>query len=105
MDNGKPRMDTMTEVIDEFRSKGYDQDWYAEDGALTGGSCGKHHAPAEMTVDHIARFEGESDPGDEQILFALTCPCGCKGLYTPAYGPYASEDDITVVQGLPSEDR
>ena len=40
-----------------------------------------------MTVERVLRFEGQSDPDDEVILFALSEPDGRKGLYSTQYGP------------------
>ena len=50
-----------------------------------------------MRIEEIVRFEGASDPGDESILFALSCPCGHAGLYSAPYGPDATPEDIAVV--------
>ena len=42
--------------------------------------------PAEVEIDHILRFEGQSDPGDMTILFALRTPSGAKGVYSAPFG-------------------
>ena len=42
--------------------------------------------PADVVIDHILRFEGQSDPGDMTILFALQAPSGDRGLYSTASG-------------------
>ncbi len=47
------------------------------------------------------RFEGESNPSDEMILFALHCgECGAAGTYVVAYGPAIEPDDAEVVSRL-----
>jgi len=39
-------------------------------------------------VEQTFRFEGASDPDDESILLALSCPsCGTKGTLLLPYGP------------------
>jgi hypothetical protein len=41
------------------------------------------------------RFEGESDPADNSILYAIETDDGKKGILSDAYGPYA---DINVTK-------
>ena len=41
-------------------------------------------------VDHY-RFEGESNPDDMSILYAMETTTGIKGTISNAYGPYADE--------------
>ena len=97
-----PGMETLHEAIARLRELGYTQDWYAEDGSLRCGVCDVAYDPAIVTVDHIVRFEGTSDPGDEAILFALTAECSHRGLYSAAYGADMAPADIAVVRLLPA---
>ena len=97
-----PQMETLQQAIERLRELGYTQDWYAKDGSLRCGASEVTYDPATVTVDHIVRFEGTSDPGDEAILFALTTDCSRRGLYSAAYGADMSPADIDVVQALPA---
>ena len=54
-----------------------------------------------MTIDRTMRFEGQSDPDDEVILFALSEPGGRKGVYSAPYGPRCrSSEDAAVIAKL-----
>ena len=96
-----PPTDTMspfTAVYRELRAEGYDVDLLATDeGLLRCPACGTETDPADLQIDRTARFEGQSDPGDEQILLAVTCPCGRRGIFSAAYGPTASIADSAVL--------
>ena len=46
------------------------------------------------------RFEGQSDPDDEVILFALSEPGGRKGVYSAQYGPSMPSEDAAVIAKL-----
>jgi hypothetical protein len=95
-------MSTVTEAIRSLQADGYTGDFYAtENGRLVCGECGNEFDPADVTVDHILRFEGQSDPDDEMIVFALRGPCGDRGIYSAAYGPYRSPEDAAVIAKLP----
>lgn len=94
-------METLSQATARLEAAGYDEDYTARDGRLVCGRCGTSHDPAEMDIDEIVRFEGDSDPGDEAIAYALDAGCGHRGVYVAAYGPAATADDIAVIAALP----
>ena len=64
-------------------------------------SCGGLHPPGEVEIERITRIEGASDPGDESIVFGLSCArCGTRGVLVSAYGPSASGEEAMVVTTL-----
>ncbi len=90
--------DTLTGAIARMRALGYTNDLAAtEEGNLVCGACGAVEDPATMHIDHTVRFEGDSDPGDEAILIAVSCHCGALGLYSAAYGAAAPPADAAVL--------
>ena len=90
-------METVTEAIERLRAQGFVASFSAVDGGrLRCAECGMEIDPASVHIDEIVRFEGESDPGDETILYALSGPCGHAGLYSAPYGPDATPEDIAV---------
>jgi len=96
-------METLSEAIQRLQGEGYDGNWYAtDDGDLQCGECGETFDPTEVTVDHRERFEGQSDPADMTILYALSGPCGHRGLYSANYGPEAQPADIAVIRRMDS---
>jgi hypothetical protein len=97
---GEPEV-TVSEAIARLRADGYDQDFSADGGALMCGSCRCSMDPRGVVVDVAYRFEGESDPDDEAVVFGLACQeCGVKGVYVAAYGPSMGADDAAVVAAL-----
>ena len=92
---------SLSATVDDLTARGWTSEFAADEGMLVCGPCGPRIAPADVHIDGIARFEGESDPDDEAAVFALTCPrCGVKGLYVVAYGPSMSGADADVVAHL-----
>jgi hypothetical protein len=91
-------METVTEAMARLRERGFRHDFSAvAGGRLRCGECGAVIDPADVRIEEIVRFEGVSDPGDESILFALSCGCGHDGLYSAPYGPDATPEDVAVV--------
>ena len=94
-------METLTDAIERLRGQGFTRDFRAVGGGrLRCEECGTEFDPATLQITEIVRFEGESDPGDESILFALSGSCGHAGLYSAAYGPDATPEDAAVVASL-----
>src|SRR3954454_1061102 len=76
-------MATVSEATRQLQADGYTGNWYAGDGGrLVCGECSAEFDAAEVTVDRVLRFEGQSDPDDEMIVFAVAGPCGHRGVYS-----------------------
>jgi hypothetical protein len=94
-------METMLEAIGRLRARGYHDDLSAvAGGRLRCGACGAVVDASETVAEETVRFEGISNPSDQAILEALLTPCGHRGLYSSAYGVYASGDDGDVLESL-----
>ena len=95
------RLETVTDALTRLRTDGYTADFYATDqGELTCQGCDQQMNPTDAQVDHTVRFEGDSNPDDQDIVFAIQFACGCKGTYSAAYGPATAPDDVAVLQQL-----
>lgn len=94
-------MATLSQMIAALQADGYTGNWFATDAHLLRCSeCDADHDPASVGIDHILRFEGQSDPDDEVILFALSDEGGRKGLYSSQYGPSMPAEDAAVIGKL-----
>jgi len=94
-------MDTLSEAIRRLQSEGYTGNWFANaDHDLECDESGDVIDPVEVEIDHILRFEGQSDPGDMTILFALRTPSGAKGLYAPAFNAETPAEDADVISRM-----
>lgn len=59
----------------------------------------KTYAPAEVKIVNFYRFEGDTDPDDMSILYAIECADGTKGTISNSYGPTADADiDAFILQ-------
>ena len=97
-------MDTVSDAMRRLQAAGYTGNWYANaDGGLECGATGEVADVSELQIDHVLRFEGQSDPGDEMIVFALRAPSGDRGIYSAAFGADTSAEDSAVISRLPRE--
>ena len=73
-----------------------------EGGAIRCGSCGVTSPGALVQVDGLHRQEGASDPDDQSVVVAITCPaCEAKASLVLHYGPASSIEDADVLTALP----
>ena len=85
--------DTVTEALVLLGEQGYTEDFNLHGSATTCPKCGNRHGFTDGLVEQQFRFEGDSDPGDEAIVFGIRCPtCGASGVLVSAYGPDADTD-------------
>lgn len=97
---GMPEL-SLSQTVDDLIAQGWTGNVTAGDGGvLVCGPCGHPVPPTDVHIDSVNRFEGQSNPDDEAAVFALTCHCGCKGLYVIAYGPSMASADADAVSQL-----
>ncbi|MCB0516016.1 MAG: phosphoribosylpyrophosphate synthetase [Chitinophagales bacterium] len=84
--------DTLSEAINALRKQGYVEDFNLQTDALVCRDTKMLHN--EFTIDKYFRFEGNSNPDDSSILYAISSEKHQrKGILVNAYGVYA--EDIT----------
>ena len=93
--------ETVSDAVDRLSAAGYTDDFRAESEGLRAAGTGCVHPPESLIIDEIVRFEGDTDPDDEAIVFALRCTShGIKGTYAVPYGVNLPAIDAEMVQRL-----
>jgi len=93
--------ENLHETVNRLTKSGYTDDFKAEPNGLRSRDTGKLISPETLVIEETIRFEGETNPDDEAIVFALSDPkTGIKGTYTVAYGPSMESADIDMVSHL-----
>lgn len=87
-------MTTLTEVINALRVQGYVEDFNLLQNCI---QCRDGHFSVfhdEFVIDKFYRFEGDSDPADEAIVYAISCSkYNIRGILVNGAGIYT--DDLT----------
>ncbi|WP_420148909.1 phosphoribosylpyrophosphate synthetase [Spirosoma sp.] len=81
--------DTLTEALDGLRKQGFTLDYNLKSDRLHCQTNNIELQPADFDIVDVYRFEGETDPGDEMVLYAIEAANGDKGTLVDAYGPYS----------------
>ena len=95
--------DTVTEAIALLRQAGYSADFVVDEGHLRADGGSRRCPVDEAVVEHLYRFEGPSDPGDEMVVLGLSDPVsGLRGVLASGFGPSADPAVVDSLSGLTS---
>lgn len=84
-------MSSLTAVVNKAMKDGYTDTMKVTKQGLFDTTRNKTYSPREVRVIDFFRFEGESDPADNTIMYKIETADGAKGTLIDAYGPYADE--------------
>src|SRR4051812_21668576 len=84
-----PFMSTLTERVNKAMQDGYTDNFKITKQGLYSSSKNKTYSPSEVRIKDFYRFEGESDPADNSIMYVIQTTDNTKGVLVDAYGPYA----------------
>ena len=93
--------DTVTEALTALKAKGYTMDFNIAFDKLTCRETSVCLNPHEFEITAVHRFEGATDPGDEDVVYAVESKDGkMKGVLTSAYGMYADTVSTDMLKKL-----
>lgn len=99
--NEHPDFATVTEAMKWLEDRGYtydfnlDNDWISYEGGQ------KRLSPDDFSIDKVFRFEGMTDPGDENILYAISSGNNeIKGILMNAFGVYSDPISDKMIKKL-----
>ena len=101
-------MKTLSECMTSLKKHGFEQDFFVtEDGCIKSYTSDKTYCAEDVTIENFYRFEGQSDPGDSSILYAIETSDGVKGMISHPYGADSDgkvEDFIKEIEEISKKD-
>jgi hypothetical protein len=92
---------TLSETMNELRKQGYTEDFNLCQNSLECRKLDIKISGDAFKVDSFYRFEGESNPSDEAILYAISSDAhGLKGVLVNAYGIYSESVADAIMEKL-----
>ena len=85
----KENMSTMVSILDAINKTGYVSQFRVTPDGLMSVESGKTYKPGEIEIKHFYRFEGESNPDDSSIVYAIETKDGERGTLIDSYGMYS----------------
>ncbi len=99
----KVEMKSLVIVLDELLKAGFKTQFKATEQGLQSLTTQKIFKVNDITVVHFYRFEGESDPSDSSIVYAIEANDGEKGTLVDGYGTASDSqvsDFMVKIEGL-----
>ena len=77
--------DTVSAAVNGLKNRGYNMDFNLKDNCLI---CHEDKFDVnDFEIVEVYRFEGNSDPADEAVVYAIESNKGQKGILVNGYGP------------------
>ena len=92
---------TLSETMKELRKEGYVEDFNLQQNCLECRNGQFKLFTDEFKVDKFYRYEGESNPSDSAILYAISSDTqDLKGILVNAYGIYSEQMTDEMLEKL-----
>lgn len=92
---------TLSQTMNELRKEGYVEDFNLQQNCLECRNGQFKIFTDEFKIDKYFRFEGDSNPSDSSILYAISSDTHqLKGLLVNAYGIYSEPVTDELLQKL-----
>jgi hypothetical protein len=90
--------DTVSEAVNDLKKRGFDLDFNLQENCLI---CnGDKFDVNDFEITEVYRFEGNSDPSDEAVVYAIESVKGQKGVLVNGYGISAEGIGAEMVKKL-----
>ncbi|MFD2603001.1 MULTISPECIES: hypothetical protein [Flavobacterium] len=89
---------TVSKALQELNDKGYTTDFNLEEDRI------KKHSD-DFEIQHIYRYEGESDPGDEATVYGIKAKSGEKGVFVASPGAYTENGAAKILLDMSIKGR
>ncbi len=98
--NKDHQYETLSQAVEDLKSRGYTYDFHYADACLFCDKISEKFTASDLTITEVYRFEGISDPDDNDVLYAIESKNGHKGLMIDAYGVYADEHKSAFINKI-----
>ncbi len=93
--------ETLTEGLADLKKRGFITDFNLAFDSIKCFETGVCLSPSQFEIVENYRFEGNSDPADESILFGVSSKDGqMKGVLVSAYGTYSNQINEEMIKKL-----
>lgn len=90
--------ETVSEALTDLKKRGFNLDFNLEDNCII---CNTDkYGVNEFEITEVYRFEGNTDPADEAIVYGIESVNGSKGVLVNGYGISAERMGSEMVKKL-----
>ncbi|HKK77749.1 MAG TPA: hypothetical protein VJ953_21905 [Saprospiraceae bacterium] len=97
--------DTLVDATKDLRERGFTASFEFGDGCLKETDTNKEYNAADVQIIEYHRFEGNTNPADMSVIYALEAKDGTQGTIIAPYGTYANPDLMELLDAIPIKSR
>lgn len=84
---------TVSEALKELNKKGFIHDFNLQDENIK-------NNPHHYEIEHIYRYDGDTDPDEEAVVYGITSKTGERGVYVAGFSANSVSEAATVLAKL-----
>jgi len=92
--------ESLVDALNDLKKRGYVADFATDTVCLYCGELDIRLNPEEFQVDEVYRFDGDSSPDDNSVVYAISSSAGVKGTLVDAYGTYSENLSFEMAKKL-----
>lgn len=92
--------DTLSEALNDLIKRGYVNDFNINCDSIQCKNLDLMLKPDDFEIKEFYRFEGDSNPDDEEIIYAIESKEGIKGTLVNAFGIYGETVSSEIIKKL-----
>ena len=97
---------TLSETINGLIAVGYIHDFNIQEDCIICHQTNENLSPEEFQIDKVYRFEGDSNPDDQSILYAISCvKHQLKGTLVNGYGLSSDYNTSKIIERLETNSK
>ncbi len=92
--------ETVTEALNDLGKRGFTNSFNINGDGIECSEQSISLRPDDFEIVEVYRFEGNSNPDDEEVIYAIESKKGEKGVIVDAFGTYAGDISDELVKKL-----
>ena len=92
--------DSLVDALNDLKKRGYEAEFEPQTNCLYCSNLDLRLNEEEFNVDEVYHFEGDSNPDDNAVVYALTSPTGVRGTIVDGYSASSHNVSFDVAKKL-----
>jgi ABC-type phosphate transport system substrate-binding protein len=89
---------TVSKALDELNENGFTYDFNLHEEDIV-------KNPTKYEIKHIYRYEGNTDPGDEAVVYGIQSTSGKKGVFVAGFAANSISDAAQALTNISIKNR
>lgn len=84
---------TVIEALEDLKTKGFTYDFNIHNDDIIAN-------PHNYQVKHVYRYDGNTDPGEESVVYGISSTLGQNGVFVAGFSAVSNNEAVLVLENL-----